>query len=1529
MVRLLALLVWLGPAVVGCAEGDADSAGQGSLIALEITDKNELIGGPTAVGKIGDFLLANDKVRFIIAGKGQTWMGGVFGGSLVDADLQRWRADLRHAKGWDSFAETFPLVNLVVANPALPGRELSLEEKQVKLVAIPSGIEVVSDGRDGEARVRVTGRVGYMFETFKFLNKDFLASFLNTEVFMGKTAAELLDWALQVNVYALINRLQLDFHFRNDYILRAGQTYLTLETTITTAPPSETSMDRCPSTSGCGKGCDYGFSLEEIEVDVEGAKVPVRVLCPSCECANETQEMMTLNESEDIFQVMLGDLEPWRDQTWKGGILGGDFLFFGSQANIFSPGLGFDENRKIFENLWQGVPTLANPITFDWVAAVADNVSYGWVTQNPEMRRGLECPTYRLALTRLDYETETQVVGVLVKKLGFAEDFAQSRARHVIVDRRPLPLAEFPVDAKAKDFEAWRTDLLESAILALVADPADPDAPTEALAAELFPESVRLELIPALECLPSKVLIPIFTTSATAVMTHKSPSSLDVEDGVAVDRNRRYKFTRYLVVGEGDVGSVLETVLELKGLSSGRVAGAVMDEKTLVPVQHASVFAIKDPRLPADDETRFETYADLVAACLAEFGNEGIVSQMQTDRGLDPMVDGDYSGPLEPGRYFLVAFAKGRGVSAPVAVTVEEGETATAHLVIPSYGEVQFMVRDQGGQLLPSRLSFIPLEDDGKPARWDERNLVELGGSRYDQGVYLSEHSARGQGTVELPAGRYEVYVSRGFEYSLEHWESFEVLAGQKVPLEAVLVREVDTSGYISGDFHVHAQRSIDSSLPFKLRVTANAAEGVEFITSTDHDVLVDYDPYINELELHPFIKSAVGVETTTFEFGHFNGFPMEYDDTDIPVHNPAPWFGLSIADVWSEMRARRQKGVPEDAFIIQVNHPRDGFSGYLSQLGLKGYNLERSTPGMEMCNPQTEEIPCNFDTIELMNEKRFELLFTPTVAEKHLHNVCFEQIMLATRKKLFTNMAPDKKVADDLLVCPQAKEPPHQGCDKAEAKVASAAVEGLELARVFAVRDHCRWHEEFLDDISKCTNEMSLVKCKKQALDALKLYTVRYMMERTPEEQAAYFATTSDTGCDYDDALKGTAAITEENGDYVPGCDGCSCEACVCDLHPECCPEPEEGEPEVELSGWTEACAAACVDECHGGAIRPCTSKQEIFDDWFTFLNYGFNVTAVGNSDSHDTKKEVGFPRNYIVSSTDDPSAIDPIEIFRNIKQRRTFISSGPFVNFTINGANLGDTLDSPGGDKLEARLKIQTASWFGIDRILIYRNARLEHVIPVESDKTQIVDFDETLELDMPGEDSWYVIIAYGLDTEHLMSPVYKRVPLGKMLIPTIISLGAQSILISFRSVIDEIETNFGDLLKLGGIDSITDLLGDFMGIEELPDSFPMFPLALTNPIWVDVDGGGFKPPAYAEEDRKKDGSWPLPPFCSQACDVVIAVDEDGVALVDAQGDPEYVRSTCGENQKCIPAAAGDKTGICKIPIDANCVGSQVEAP
>jgi hypothetical protein len=179
---------------------------------------------------------------------------------------------------------------------------------------------------------------------------------------------------------------------------------------------------------------------------------------------------------------------------------------------------------------------------------------------------------------------------------------------------------------------------------------------------------------------------------------------------------------------------------------------------------------------------------------------------------------------------------------------------------------------------------------------------------------------------VNVRPGRYRVYASRGPEYSVTS-TVLDLDEGEVTSLEIdPPVRELETPGWISADFHVHGARSPDTGLPMRERVRAFAAEGAEVLVSTDHDVVADYAPTIRSMGLAARLASIVGLEVTSevetdvapHTLGHANTFPIPLEPRAYragAVDNE----GRRWRDVIADLRA-----IPGER-VIQLNHARTG----------------------------------------------------------------------------------------------------------------------------------------------------------------------------------------------------------------------------------------------------------------------------------------------------------------------------------------------------------------------------------------------------------------------------------------------------------------------------------------------------------------------------------------------------------------------------------------------------------------------------
>ncbi len=313
--------------------------------------------------------------------------------------------------------------------------------------------------------------------------------------------------------------------------------------------------------------------------------------------------------------------------------------------------------------------------------------------------------------------------------------------------------------------------------------------------------------------------------------------------------------------------------------------------------------------------------------------------------------DGTFSGVVLPhGDYELTvsAFERDDVVVAPVVVGA--GNTAVAIPPLTPLGEVVFTVREKrgGSPPLPAKLTFKGVAPTPDP-RFNHDLDVTLGGNDVQPetvgGTQPSGsvstaaqanvvYTPTGSGAIQIRPGTYDVYVSRGNEYTVAK-RTITVAAGGVASVDARLKRVIRTKNAMSADFHIHSGRSLDSSAPLRHRVSSFAAEGVEVMVSTDHDKLVDYAPIIVDLGIGSRITSIPGNEVTGSvpnpphfpnSYGHINAWPLAIQK-DEPRDGAIQDEFLAPNFIYTRLRNA-------GADVIQINHPRAGVSG-LTTIGL------------------------------------------------------------------------------------------------------------------------------------------------------------------------------------------------------------------------------------------------------------------------------------------------------------------------------------------------------------------------------------------------------------------------------------------------------------------------------------------------------------------------------------------------------------------------------------------------------------------
>jgi hypothetical protein len=201
---------------------------------------------------------------------------------------------------------------------------------------------------------------------------------------------------------------------------------------------------------------------------------------------------------------------------------------------------------------------------------------------------------------------------------------------------------------------------------------------------------------------------------------------------------------------------------------------------------------------------------------------------------------------------------------------------------------------------------------------------------------------------------------------------------------------------------------------------------------------------------------------------------------------------------------------------------------------------------------------------------------------------------------------------------------------------------------------------------------------------------------------------------------------------------------------------------------------------------------NSEVIADWFHLLNRGYYFPIVGGSDSHGIDgAEPGYARTYVFCKAERGNKLDTIALIQAMKKGQSFVSTGPIIEFTVNNTSIPGSTISVKERELDVGIKIQSAPWVSVDEVRVIVNGERKIILPVKAPRDKILKFQDKISTIIKN-DSYIAVEVIGKET---LFPVLQR-----------------------RSK-----------------------NGDY-------ESSP-FPYALTNPIFVDVDGNGKFDPSLSK--------------------------------------------------------------------------------
>jgi hypothetical protein len=378
--------------------------------------------------------------------------------------------------------------------------------------------------------------------------------------------------------------------------------------------------------------------------------------------------------------------------------------------------------------------------------------------------------------------------------------------------------------------------------------------------------------------------------------------------------------TRYFVVGDGSVGAVVDARNAIRGVTKGTLTGTVTSGGS--PVADADVAVLGPPN------AGYTTY--------------NVVDHFRT------AADGTYRGTLPPGSYTVRVNKDGRlaGAPNPANVTVTAATTTTQDFTLPDEGRLVVNVTDENDDPIPAKVQLVGFDPnpplDNKQTILTVSNLTSVFGAEVSQadglpfGVAAVAFADKNgtTGTVAVDPGSYQLSVSHGPRYSAS-LQAVTITAGSTNTVDVQLARVIDTPGFITGDFHVHAIASPDSEVTNEERVATMIADGMDFFTPSDHDFRTDFTPTIAAMGVGGLISVAPSAEITTFDYGHYNSWPVTIDGSvnggsvDHGRAGVAPGmdfpslgsYGLTPAEIIAAAHADPRPN------LVQINHVGSFFS--------------------------------------------------------------------------------------------------------------------------------------------------------------------------------------------------------------------------------------------------------------------------------------------------------------------------------------------------------------------------------------------------------------------------------------------------------------------------------------------------------------------------------------------------------------------------------------------------------------------------
>ncbi len=164
----------------------------------------------------------------------------------------------------------------------------------------------------------------------------------------------------------------------------------------------------------------------------------------------------------------------------------------------------------------------------------------------------------------------------------------------------------------------------------------------------------------------------------------------------------------------------------------------------------------------------------------------------------------------------------------------------------------------------------------------------------------------------------------------------------------------------------------------------------------------------------------------------------------------------------------------------------------------------------------------------------------------------------------------------------------------------------------------------------------------------------------------------------------------------------------------------------------------AALVATGRLDAIEMIQQRKIMHNEWYRYLNCGYRLPLVGGTDKMSSDVPVGMYRTYVRIPDDEEFTYE--SWCRNVAKGRTVLSGGPIIHFTVDGCEIGDTVELSGPGTVE--VSAWAESVVPMSRLEVVQEGRV--VASAEADTpTRKLALNETIKIEA---NSWLAARAGG---------------------------------------------------------------------------------------------------------------------------------------------------------------------------------------